>query len=68
MMNATVILNGDQVYMEELIRENARLTVRVEAEKQRREELEAALAQLKLEHESLSSQTGQMEVNVDLAE
>ena len=42
-MSATVILNGDQVYMEELIRENARLTVQVEAERQHRRELEAVL-------------------------
>lgn len=68
MMNVAVILNGDQVYVEELIRENARLTIQVEAERQRRRELEAALARLKLERESLSSQTGQMEENVDLAE
>lgn len=42
-MSAAVILNGDQVYMEELIRENARLTVQVEAERQHQQELEAAL-------------------------
>ncbi|MBR4863051.1 MAG: hypothetical protein IKU07_00625 [Oscillospiraceae bacterium] len=30
----TVILNGDQIYIDELIRENARLTIQHEADKQ----------------------------------
>lgn len=54
-MSAAVILNGDQVYMEELIRENARLTVRVETEQRHRRELEAALTRLKHDNEVLSS-------------
>lgn len=33
MSNPTVILNGDQVYCDELIRENARLTVQHEADR-----------------------------------
>ena len=33
MSNPTVILNGDQVYCDELIRENARLTIQHEAER-----------------------------------
>lgn len=32
--NPTVILNGDQIYVDELIRENARLTIRHEADQQ----------------------------------
>ena len=28
-MSAAVILNGDQVYLDELVRENARLTVQI---------------------------------------
>lgn len=55
-MSAAVILNGDQVYLEELIRENARLTVRLEAERQHRRELEATIAQLTQENDDLSGQ------------
>ncbi len=55
-MGEAVILNGDQVYTEELIRENARLTVQVEAERQHRRDLEAALAQLKQVNAALSYQ------------
>ena len=39
----TVMLNGDQIYTEELIRENARLTVGREADRLRIEELTAQL-------------------------
>lgn len=60
-MSATVILNGDQVCMEELIRGNARLTVQVWAARQHRQELEAVLVQLKAEYESLSSRVEQAE-------
>lgn len=35
MSNPAVILNGDQIYLEELVRENARLTVQHEADQQR---------------------------------
>lgn len=37
MSNPAIILNGDQVYTGELVRENARLTVQVEAERQHRQ-------------------------------
>lgn len=37
------VLNGDQVYLDELIRENARLTVLREADRMRIMELEEAL-------------------------
>lgn len=67
-MSAAVILNGDQVYLDELVRENARLTVQVEVERQRRRELEAALARLKAEKESLSGGGEQLEAGVDSAE
>ena len=33
----TVMLNGDQIYIDELIRENARLTIQHEADKQNRQ-------------------------------
>ncbi len=65
-MSATVILNGDQVYTEELVRENARLTVQVEAERQHRRELEAALARLKAENEALSDRAEQAESDLGL--
>jgi len=38
------MLNGDQIYLEELIRENARLTIRLEAERMRIEDLTVPLA------------------------
>ena len=65
-MSVAVILNGDQVYLEELLRENARLTVQVEAERQHRKELEAALSRLKAENESLSSRAEQAEGDLGL--
>ena len=65
-MSATVILNGDQVYMEELVRENARRTVQVEAERQHRRELEAVVARLKLENEGLCSRAKQAEGDLGL--
>lgn len=67
MSNPVVILNGDQVYLEELVRENARLTIQVEAERQHRRELETALAQLREENSELSSRVGQMEKELNLA-
>lgn len=39
MNNPTVILNGDQVYCDELIRENARLTIQHAVDRQKMEEL-----------------------------
>ncbi|MCM1232748.1 MAG: hypothetical protein NC489_21690 [Ruminococcus flavefaciens] len=35
MSNPAVILNGDQIYLEELVRENARLTIQHEADRER---------------------------------
>ena len=43
MSNPTMILNGDQIFCDELIRENARLTVQHEADVQRMKELRAAV-------------------------
>ncbi len=37
--NPTVLLNGDQIYLDELIRENARLTVQHEADRQLLEQM-----------------------------
>ena len=56
-MSATVILNGDQVYMEELVRENARLTVQVEAD---------LVKQLEQENSELSSRAEQAEEDLGL--
>lgn len=44
MSNPTVILNGDQIYCDELIRENARLTVQHEADRLKIEALEQQVA------------------------
>ena len=46
MSNPIAILNGDQVYLDELIRENARLTVQHEADLLRADQLEERLASL----------------------
>jgi len=35
-MSAAVILNGDQIYVEELVQENAKLTVLVDSERRHR--------------------------------
>lgn len=67
MSNPVVILNGDQVYLDELVRENARLTVLVETERQHRRKLEAALEQLKNENEALSYRAEQAEGDLSLA-
>lgn len=40
MSNPTVILNGDQIYLDELIRENARLTIQHEVDQQKMGTLE----------------------------
>lgn len=65
-MSAAVILNGDQVYLEELVRENARLTVQVEAERQHQRELEEVLARLKQENSALFSRAEQAEGDLGL--
>ena len=44
MSNPTVILNGDQIYCDELIRENARLIVQHEADRLKIEALERQVA------------------------
>lgn len=51
MSNPTVILNGDQIFCDELIRENARLTVQHEADGQKMKELRAAI--IKAESEAV---------------
>lgn len=66
-MNSPIaILDGGQIYPDELVRENARLTVQVEAERQHRQEIEAALTRLKLENESLTSRAEQAESDLSL--
>lgn len=44
MSNPIAILNGDQIYLDELIRENARLTIQHEADLLRAGQLEERLA------------------------
>ncbi len=65
MSNPAVILNGDQVYVDELIRENARLTVQVEAERRHRKELEAAIARLKRENDDLNHQVDTLQADIE---
>ncbi len=54
-MSATVILNGDRVYTEELVRENARLIIQHEADHQRILALNDLVKQLEQENGTLSS-------------
>ena len=54
-MSAAVILNGDQIYTEELIRENARLTIQHEADHQRILALCDQVEQLEQENGTLVS-------------
>ena len=54
------------IFTDELIRENARLTVQLEAERQHRRELEEVVARLKLENEDLSSRAEQTEGDLGL--
>lgn len=53
---STVILNGDQIYTEELIRENARLTVQHEADLQVIQGLSDRVEQLEAEAEETTGQ------------
>lgn len=66
-MSTAVILNGDQVYMEELVRENARLMIQVEAERRHRRELEATITRLKQENETLADHVEQAEEDLKLS-
>ena len=47
MSNPVAILNGDQIYLDELIRENARLTIQHEADLLRADKLAAELEEVK---------------------
>lgn len=63
----SIVTDRDTIFVDELIRENARLAVRVEAERQHRCELEAAMGQLKQENEQLSQQVDQAAEDLSLA-
>ena len=65
-MSATVILNGDQVYMEELVRENARLTIQHAADHERILALSDLVKQLEQENSELSSRAEQAEEDLGL--
>lgn len=65
MSNPVAVLNGDQIYLDELIRENARLTVEVEAERQQGRLLSANLSRMRDERDRLAQQAEQA---VDAAE
>lgn len=62
------VLNGDQVYMEELIRENARLAVQVEGERQLRQTLSADLCRMRDERDKLVRQLEEAEENLSGAQ
>lgn len=66
-MGAAVILNGDQIYTEELIRENARLTVQHEADHQRVLALCDRVEQLEQEKRTLVSRAELAEGDLSLA-
>lgn len=67
MSNPAVILNGDQIYLEELIRENARLTVQHEADQQRIMAPCDRVEQLGQENKRLSQQAEEAEENLSMA-
>lgn len=67
MNDPVVILNGDQIYIDELIRENARLTVQVEAERQHGQKLSADLSRMRDERDRLARQAEEAEGNLSLA-
>ena len=48
MSNPVAILNGDQIYLDELIRENARLTIQHEADLQRADQLAERLREAEI--------------------
>ena len=61
-----ITVDKETIFTDELIRENARLTVQVEAERQHRRELEAALDRLKRENKALSDRAEQAEGDLGL--
>lgn len=64
-MNSPIaVLNGDQIYLDELVRENARLTVQVEAERQLRQTLSADLPRMRDERDKLAHQMEEAEENL----
>lgn len=48
---SSIVMDKETIFTDELIRENARLTVQVEAERQHRQELEAALKKREADNE-----------------
>lgn len=66
MSNPVAVLNGDQIYLDELIRENARLTVQHEADHQRILTLSDLVKQLEQENSELSSRAEQAEGDLGL--
>lgn len=63
-MSATILLNGDEVYLEELVRENARLTIQHSADHQRIKALLDQVAILEADKQSLSARAEQAEENL----
>ena len=63
---SSIVMDKETIFTDELIRENARLTIQVEAERQHRRELEAALDRLKRENKALSDRAEQAEGDLGL--
>ena len=63
---SSIAMDKETIFTDELIRENARLTIQVEAERQHRRELEAALDRLKRENKALSDRAEQAEGDLGL--
>ncbi len=63
---SSIVMDKETIFTDELIRENARLTIQVEAERQHRRELEAVLDRLKRENKALSDRAEQAEGDLGL--
>jgi len=61
----SIVTDKDTIFVDELIRKNARLTVQHEADLQQRKELEAALARLKQENDDLTYQVETLSEDAD---
>lgn len=63
----SIVIDKDTVFTDELIRENARLTVQVEAERQHGRQLSADLSRMRDERDRLVQQAEEAEENLSLA-
>jgi len=63
---SSIVTDKDTIFVDELIRENARLTVQAEAGQQYRRELEEAVSQLKQKNDALASRAELAEGDLEL--